>query len=226
MGRANLFAMSEAHFVAVEGIDGSGKSTQASILVDRLAQVLPESAPPVLTKAPGGTSINDKIRDLFLSPPGDAPMAPMAEAFLMLADRAQHVGEVIVPALEAGRWVVTDRFSASTIAYQGYGRQLGAELLGNLCEVASGGVEPHLTVLIDIPIELAESRKASRGNQTRLDAERVEFVQRLIRGFRDLSRGRQDWVVVDGSGPMDEVSDLIFQAVTGHFGIRTGQTAE
>ena len=189
--------------VALEGIDGCGKSTQARILADRLDAVA--------TFEPGATPLGAALRTLLLAPDGDT-VAPRAEALLMAADRAQHVTEVIAPALEAGRWVVTDRYSASTLAYQGYGRGLDRAGLESLVGWATGGLRPDLTILFDLPVEVAAARRG--GGDDRMEAEGLAFLQRVADGFLALAAERQDpWLVVDATAPVDEVAASVWDAV-------------
>lgn len=189
--------------VALEGIDGCGKSTQARLLTDRLDAVA--------TFEPGATPLGAALRTLLLDPAGD-PVAARAEALLMAADRAQHVADVIEPALDAGRWVVTDRFSASTLAYQGYGRGLDLMELESLVGWATGGLRPDLTVLFDLPVEVAAARRT--GGHDRMEAEGLAFQQRVADGFLVMAAARRDpWLVVDATGTMDEVAATVWDAV-------------
>jgi dTMP kinase len=190
--------------VALEGIDGCGKSTQARILADRLDAVA--------TFEPGATPLGASLRSLLLTPDGD-PVAPRAEALLMAADRAQHVTDVIVPALEAGRWIVTDRYAASTLAYQGYGRGLDRAALESLVDWATGGLRPDLTILFDLPVEVAASRRHGGGDD-RMEAEGLAFLQRVADGFLALAAERRDpWLVVDATAAVDEVAAAVWAAV-------------
>ncbi len=144
--------------IAVEGIDGCGKSTQARILSTRLGALL--------TFEPGATDLGAALRRLVLGG-RTGSIDARTEALMMVADRAQHVAEVIAPAMTEGRWVVTDRFTASTLAYQGYGRGLDLSELRGLVDWATGGLTPDLTVLVDVPIEVAEGRLPERGRPHR-----------------------------------------------------------
>ncbi len=136
--------------IALEGIDGCGKSTQAHRLSERLGAVL--------TFEPGATRLGTELRRLLLDR-DQPPVSDRSEALLMAADRAQHVAEVVVPALDAGTWVVTDRFSASTLAYQGYGRGLDLSELSQLVRWATGGLQADLTVLVEVPVAVASGRR-------------------------------------------------------------------
>lgn len=187
--------------VALEGGEGSGKSTQARLLAERLDAVL--------TREPGGTRLGEEIRTLVLE--GTEDIHPRTEALLMAAARAQHVAEVIRPALEGGRHVVTDRFTPSSLAYQGFGRGLDATEIGNLSRWATGGLSADLVVLLDVPDEI---RRARTGNpRDRLEAAGEDFHDRVIAGFREMAaRAEGSWEVVDGAGSIEEVSERVWQA--------------
>lgn len=193
--------------IAVEGIDGSGKSTQARSLAETLGAVL--------THEPGATALGRELRALLLDWAGST--TARAEALLVAADRAQHVAEVISPALGAGRWVVTDRFSASTLAYQGYGRGLDLEELRTLVSWAAGGLVPDLTILVDVTPELARERRGESGDRLeRLDA---EFHERVRHGYLDMARSHPvGWVVVDGTPAALEVAASVRSAVSERLG--------
>lgn len=189
-------------FVALEGGEASGKSTQVRRLAARLGAVQ--------TREPGGTPIGARIRAVLLDPANR--MADRTEALLMAADRAQHVAEVVRPELAAGRHVVTDRYAGSSLAYQGFGRGLPLEEVRQLSHWASGGLWPDLTVLLDVPFELAAQRQV--GTLDRLEAAGEDFHRRVVEGFRALAAAEPDrWVVVDGTRAPDEVEADIWSAV-------------
>jgi dTMP kinase len=195
--------------IALEGIDGSGKSTQAKRLADSLGAVL--------TFEPGATDLGQALRALMLEH-GRPELGVRAEALMMAADRAQHVEEVIRPALERGQWVVTDRFSGSTLAYQGWGRGLGSDGLRQLVSWAAAGMEPDLNVLVDVSIELGRIRRgAHRGD--RLEVLDSSFHERVRHGFSALATSDPEhWVVVDGSVDPDVVKEKIATAVRERLG--------
>ena len=196
--------------VALEGIDGCGKSTQTRMLVERLG--FDSDLAPVATFEPGATPLGASLRGLLLSRDG-APVAPRAEALLMAADRAQHVAEVIAPAIEAGQWVVTDRYSASTLTYQGYGRGLDLMELEEIVGWATGGLRPDLTVLFDLPVSVAAARRQGDGDD-RMEAEGLAFQQRVADGFLALAaRGPDPWLVVDATDPVELVASTVWDAV-------------
>ncbi len=162
------------------------------------------------------------MRTLVLDP-GLPPVSERAEALLMAADRAQHVAEVVRPALEQGRWVVTERFSGSTLAYQGYGRGLDLDELRRLVSWASGGLDADLTILLDVPSALARDR---------LDLERADRLERLDAGFHDRVRAGyralaeadpDTWVVVDATGTVDAVAEQLLAAVVERLGPLPGR---
>jgi dTMP kinase len=185
--------------IAFEGGEGSGKSTQAALLAERRGALL--------THEPGGTVLGRRIRELVLDVDAGAVDA-RTEALLRVADRAQHVAEVIRPALDRGDDVVTDRFSASTLAYQGYGRGLDPDELARLCVWAAAGVEPDLVVLLDVPPAVGAARRGRRVD--RLEAEAEDFHQRVAEGYRALAEaGGQRWVVVDATGTVEDVAEQV-----------------
>jgi dTMP kinase len=189
----------------LEGGEGCGKSTQAAMLASALGAVA--------TREPGGTSTGERIRSLLLDP--DLPaVGPRTETMLMLAARAQHVHEVIEPALAAGRDVVCDRFSGSTIAYQGYGRGLPISDLETMSAWAAGGIAPDLVILLRVAPEVALGRRQARGAGDRFEGEAASFFARIEAGFAALaSADPQRWVVIDGSGPVQEVAARVASAV-------------
>ncbi|HUQ64497.1 MAG TPA: dTMP kinase [Acidimicrobiales bacterium] len=188
--------------IAFEGGEAAGKSTQARVFAARLGATL--------TREPGGTALGRQIRALVLDPSSSA-VGARAEALLLAADRAQHVDEVVIPALEAGCDVVTDRFSGSTFAYQGWGRGLDLEGLRILSSWAAGGLEPDLVVLLNVPPEVANSRLAS-SHPDRLEALGEGFHSRVAEGYRALAASDPErWIVVDGAGDVDEVADRVWR---------------
>jgi dTMP kinase len=176
--------------LALEGIDGCGKSTQARALAAALGARL--------THEPGATVLGVALRRLLLAPES-APLSLRAEALLMAADRAEHVEEIVAPALAAGEWVVSDRFSGSTLAYQGYGRGLPTGELQQVVAWATGGLAPDLCILVDVPVAVAQGRLAST-DPDRLERLGPAFAQRVRDGFLALAENDPEhWVVVDGT---------------------------
>lgn len=188
-------------FVVFEGGEGSGKSTQARLLAERWGALL--------THEPGDTPVGARLRELLLDPSTDH-LDPRAEALLMAADRAHHVATVIRPALERGRDVVCDRYVGSSVAYQGYGRELGPDAVAELSAFAIDGLVPDLVVLLVVADAVAAERLAAAGTPDKLEAAGDAFHRRVAEGYRDLAAadpGR--WVVVDGGGEVDEVAARI-----------------
>ena len=195
--------MGRGRFIVFEGGEGTGKSTQSGILAARLGALL--------TREPGGTSAGERLRSLLLDQP-TKPLAVRSEVLLLLAARAQHVAEVIEPALAQGRHVVCDRFTGSTIAYQGYGRGLDPDQLGELSRWASDCLEPDVVVLLVVSPEAAESRREGR-MRDRIELEGPEFFARVDEGFKAQADSDPRWRVVDGSGTVDEVAERVWEAV-------------
>jgi dTMP kinase len=204
-------------FVTFEGIEGSGKSTQARRLAARLG---PQT---LLTQEPGGTDIGRAIRGLLLDH-GHHAMAPAAEVLLFFADRAQHVAERVRPALAEGRSVVSDRYTDSSIAYQGYGRGLDRALILAVARLATDGLQPDLTILLDLPVETGLARAGRRGPQDRLESEVREFHDRVRAGYLEMAKAEPArWVRVDAEGSADEVAGRV-SAVAAARGL-TGERA-
>lgn len=199
--------MNRGRFIVFEGGEGCGKSTQAELLAAERGALL--------TRQPGGTALGARIRELLLSSAADelgAALDDRAEALLMAADRAQHVSAVIEPALTAGRDVVCDRYIGSTIAYQGYGRQLDIDIVRAVSGWAAGGLWPDLVVLLVVPDEVAAARTG--GARDRIEAAGASFHRRVAEGFAEQADDDPDtWVVVDGTGSVDEVHERVLDAV-------------
>jgi dTMP kinase len=193
--------------IALEGPEGAGKSTQQRLAADALRR---EGRTVRTTAEPGGTRLGREARRMLLEPRDPAP-APLTELFLYLADRAQHVAEVIGPALDAGAVVLTDRFSGSTIAYQGYGRGLDLVMVRQADVWARGGVSPDLTILLDCPVRLGLERAHGAD---RFHAEEEAFHERVRAGFLTLAAaGEWPWRVIDATRPKDEVHERIMEAI-------------
>ena len=171
-------------FITLEGIEGCGKSTQARLLG---AYLRSQGHVTVETREPGGTPLAEKVRSVLLDR-ADEPVAPETEAFLVLAARRQHVDQVIEPALARGAIVLCDRFSDSTLAYQGYARGLDVPLLERLNRLATHAVTPHLTLLFDLPVATGLARRRSARETNRLDRESLRFHQKVRAGFLDLAK--------------------------------------
>ncbi len=194
-------------FIAIEGGDAAGKSTQAERLVERIDAVR--------TREPGGTAAGAAIRALFLDP-ATGDLDPRTEALLMAADRAQHAAEVIRPALAAGRHVVTDRYLYSSVAYQAHARGLDPAEVRDLSLWATHDLEPDLVVFLDVPVEVARERVAHVAPD-RLEAETAAFHERVRAGFHAQAAADPDrWAVVDASGAPGDVWSLVWEQVRLH----------
>ena len=197
-------------FITFEGIEASGKSTLMASIERALRA---EGRDVVITREPGGTPAGDAVRAIFLKT--GLHMSPMTEALLINASRAQLVGEVIRPALAAGAVVLCDRYVHSTLAYQGYGRGLSLEIVARLCEAATGGLMPDLTLLVDVSCETSRRRIASRGNGAdRLEREGDTFHQRVRAGFLEMAARDERTVIVDGERTPQEVLDAAMAALS------------
>jgi len=200
-------------FVAFEGGEGSGKSTQIELLAAALRE---EGRTVTVTHEPGATRVGAQIRHLLLH--GEDPLTPRAEALLFAADRALHVDTVIRPALEAGEVVLTDRFVDSSLAYQGAGRELSAEDVHRVSRWATGGLRPDLTVLLDIPAAQGLDRARGRGAADKLEGESLAFHDRVRESFRHLAESApRRYLVVDARSPAEEIAALVLGAVDGMF---------
>jgi dTMP kinase len=207
-------------FITFEGIEGSGKTTQLALLAERLRR---NGLRVLTTREPGGCPIADAIRRILLDPVNRA-MAPRAELLLYAAARAQHVAEVIRPALAEGRIVLCDRYTDATLAYQGYGRQLDMVLIDHLNEIASEGCRPDLTLLLDMP-ETAGLERALQRNATqdlaaegRFEQETLAFHGRVRQGYLEVARRQPArFRLIDARGGVEEVAGRIASAVDAFF---------
>ena len=196
-------------FLVLEGIDGCGKTTQLKQLSQWLpvSGLMPAGATLHLTREPGGTSLGQALRELLLHPPQASAPSPTAELLLYAADRAQHVEQLIRPALDRGDWVLSDRFSGSTLAYQGDGRGLDASTIRDLERIATAGVTPDLTLWLDLPIAVSLRRRQTQAAD-RIEAEGTAFLARVAEGFRSLAAER-GWAAVAAERTPDQVQQAI-----------------
>lgn len=194
-------------FIALEGPEGSGKTTQARLLAERLRGRFAEV---IVTREPGGTPAGERIRAILLDQM-ECAILPATEALLLAAARAQHVGEVILPALERGAAVVCDRFVDSSLAYQAGGRGLPIEEVRSINRLATGGLEPDLRILFDLPVDVGLRRRfGGAGEVNRIDLAGIEFHERVRACYHRLVEADPDaWVVIDaGQSPAQVASDL------------------
>ncbi|HEY9084718.1 MAG TPA: dTMP kinase [Candidatus Tyrphobacter sp.] len=199
-------------FLTLEGIEGSGKSTLVRSMHERLALAGGE---PLLTREPGGTPVGIAVRDLLLRSRLD--VTPLTEALLMNASRAQLVSEKIKPTLDAGRDVLCDRFADSTLAYQGYGRGLDLPTLRLLCLAATGGLEPDLTLLLDLPVDRLPERLADKaGLEDRFEVEDAAFHERVRRGYLEMAKSAGRWHVLDATLAPEALLDAAWDVVQSH----------
>ena len=209
--------LARGRFVVMEGIDGCGKTTQLQALMQWLpgSGLLPPGAAVIQTREPGGTALGQALRQLLLHPPEAAEPCSVAELLMYAADRAQHVERVIRPALERGDWVVSDRFAGSTLAYQGYGRQLDRNLIAQLEHIATGGLQADATLWLQLPLQRSLARRAGQTND-RIEAAGQAFLQRVCDGFAALAAERQ-WCTIDADQPAPAVTAQIRQRLSAVF---------
>lgn len=197
-------------FISIEGSDGSGKSTQIRNIVAYLKE---KKIDLLLTREPGGTPISEKIRDLLLDPK-NMEMTDRTEMLLYAASRAQHLEEKILPALANGKTVLTDRFTESSIAYQGFGRNLG-DMVATVNHIATGGMTPHLTIFLDLPPAIGIARKHKEDGHVidRLEMEKQDFHQRVYDGFTALCQEKPEQIKrIDANRTIEEVfADIRFE---------------
>lgn len=195
----------KGRFVTLEGPEGAGKSTQARLLADYLAE---EGCQVVRTREPGGVSIAEQLREMLLNTQNF--IYPTAELLLYAAGRAQHTEELILPALKEGKYVICERYTHASIAYQGYGRGLDIELIKKLNEVASGSLSPDATIILDIDAALGLERvKKSNRGLDRLESENISFHKRVRQGYLEMVEKYAKVSLVDASESPDEIHKAI-----------------
>jgi dTMP kinase len=200
-------------FITFEGIEGCGKTTQIRLLAERLRR---SGLKVLATREPGGCPIADAIRSILLHP-GSSALVPRAELLLYAAARAQHVDEVIRPALSGGSLVLCDRFIDASVAYQGGGRGLDPSLIASLNTLATDGILPNLTLLLDMPAEegllRARRRNASAPEEDRFERENLDFHRRVRSSYLQLARQHERFMVIDATGSVEAVAERIGAAV-------------
>ena len=199
-------------FITIEGTDGSGKSTQIELLMDYLRK---KGADVIFTREPGGTQISEKIREIILDV-NNSEMTGITEALLYAAARSQHVEEKIIPALEAGKIIVCDRFVDSSIAYQGAARGLGAEKIMGINEAALHGIMPDMTLFFDISPEKGILRKKNERALDRLEKEKMDFHEKVYEGYKNLCKKYPERIKpIDADRSIDEVHSEVIEVIDG-----------
>jgi len=189
-------------FITIEGTEGVGKTTNIDFIQ---AWLLEQNIEFLATREPGGTPLAEQVRQLLLTP-GDEKICDTAELLLMFAGRAQHLDQVILPSLDAGKWVVCDRFTDATYAYQGSGRGMDSTLIEHLEHLVQGVLRPDLTLILDIPVEIGLKRASDRSAPDRFEQEQVEFFERVRQGYLNTAgKDPQRYAVIDASQSLDGV---------------------
>jgi dTMP kinase len=204
----NLNSSTKAQWVAFEGIDGCGKSTQLSLFQEHLKS---QNIPYICVRDPGGTILSEEVREILLKVrQDDSALCPASELLLYNASRAQLIQEKIKPALDAGIWVLSDRFAWSTYAYQGFGRGLALDLIQKAVEVATNGLQPDISFYLDISSEVSVERRAARGGEPdRLELEKVEFFEKVRMGYLWVCQNFKSVHLVDGVQSPELVSEAV-----------------
>lgn len=197
--------MKQGKFITLEGIDGAGKSTQLAWIVELLQRA---GLQTVLTREPGGTALGERLRELLLDK--SFTMYPETEALLMFAARREHVGRVILPALVQGQWVISDRFTDASFAYQGGGRGVDTGKLGILEHWMQGALQPDLTLYFDVPVEVGQQRVSQGGVMDRFEQEQADFFQRVRATYLDRAKQFPDRIkLIDSSQSLAEVKAAV-----------------
>ena len=211
---ASVTGASHGLFLAFEGVEGSGKTTQAARVAERLRE---RGAPVIVAREPGTTPLGERVRTILLDSP-ELTIPARSELFLLLAARAAFVDQVVRPALEEGKVVIADRFELSTLAYQGGGRGLPPEEIGRANRFATGGLIPDATLLLELDPEEGATRQARAAKpKDRLESEGLEFHRRVAAGYLDLAAHVEGLMRVDARGTVDEVGGRILELLTARF---------
>ena len=204
-------------FIVIEGIDGCGKTTQ----INELSKWLPNSrlmgkdSKLITTREPGGSQLGKKLRSLILDNSKNNKPSSLAELLLYSADRAEHVSKIIAPALEKDNWVISDRFSDSTLAYQGYGRNINLDIIKNIESIVCHNISPDLTIYLEISPEESIFR---RKNQIpdRMESEGIKFLEKVSKGFKIIAK-EKNWKIISGSQNIKNISKQIKETLLDHF---------
>ena len=203
-------------FITFEGGDGAGKTTQIGLLAETLERA---GKTPIVTREPGGTALAEEIRDWVLH--HSSTVDPETEVLLMFAARSHHTSEIIEPALESGRWVLCDRYADASYAYQGGGRGVPSRVIASLEAIATRGLKPDLTLLLDLAVDAGIRRTGSRGDRyDRFESEQFTFKERVRSAYHQVAANDPDRVVtLDASRPIDEVYEKVKNLVKERFGV-------
>ena len=195
-----------ARFITIEGGEGAGKSTAQQFLASKLISM---GLSVTLTREPGGTPLAEELRQTLLNPHGEVPVE-MAELLLLFAARAQHIANVIKPALDRGEWVLCDRFTDATYAYQGGARGMSLEVITQLEEMVQGALQPHQVILLDLPPEVGLERARARGELDRFEREPMAFYERVRSGYLERVRAMPGrYTVIDASQDLQGVEEQL-----------------
>ncbi|WP_269622210.1 dTMP kinase [Prochlorococcus marinus] len=200
-------------FIVLEGIDGCGKTTQMKHLIKWLptSGLIPRGKKLIETREPGGTILGQSLRKLLLRKTQEASPDPLTELLLYAADRSQHINQIILPAIKKGDWVISDRFSSSTMAYQGFGRGLDKLLIQQLEKIATNGIKADITLFLDISI--AESMKRRKNQaEDRIESEGEDFLNRVRQGFTSIAK-ENNWITIPSNISQEIVSKNIEQVI-------------
>jgi len=199
----------QGRFIVLEGIEGAGKTTQLPLLRDYLTSL---GLHVITTLEPGGTAVGRHIREVILDP-RHKDMTSVAELLLYHAARAQHVEELVRPTLKSGSWVLCDRFSDSTLAYQGYGRGLDRNLLERLDGISTGGLVPDLVLILDLDVETGLNRNSDAGKRDRMELESIEFHKKVREGFHQIVKEKPHAVLVSAEGTPEDIHARVREVV-------------
>jgi len=201
-------------FITIEGTEGVGKTTNMAFIKSWLEA---KNLPYISTREPGGTPLAEEVRELLLAPRAEE-VCSTAELLLMFAGRAQHINQVIEPALVDGNWILCDRFTDATFAYQGAGRDMSSDLIAKLEILVQGSLRPDLTLILDIPVQVGLKRASARSDPDRFELEQVEFFERVRRGYLGIAEQDPDRCkLIDASQPLDLVQSQIAAVLEAFF---------